>query len=649
MAKLKFWLLLLTAFVVSLATAQTHKPVHWTVTFEPADVRAGEVGYVVFNATLEKGWHLYALKNTADATPTSFKVGTGPWVAAGSPSQGKPIVKYDENFMANTAIFEETATFRVPVKLKADAKDAQKGSIDVKFQACNAVTCMRPATESYAVEFKVTPGAARPDHLKAAAVVDDPVTPEATPKASPARPGADVAGNTDEFAKKYKDAVDGGLFGFFVFAFTTGLFALVTPCVFPMIPITVSFFTKGKGAENGKTSYKGAVAYCLGIIGTFTGLGLAMTAIFGATGINRLAANPYVNLGLAALFIVLALSLFGLFEIGLPPALVNKLGTKSRSTGGIGGPLLMGLTFSLTTFTCTVPFVGTLLAGAAKGSYLYPTVGMLGFSLAFALPFFLLALFPQFLAKLPKSGSWLATVKAFMGFLEIAAALKFLSNADLMWQLGILTREVFLALWTTIAVISALYLLGGVKLGHEEGGGKIGWLRRLVGVAMLYAAVVCLQGIQGKPLGDFSAFLPPNPYPGQDLKGVGPFSWESDYDAALAKAKAEGKNVFIDFTGVSCTNCRYMEDNIFPLPKIADRMKQFVLVKLYTDRETPSDQKNAKLQDELGKVSTLPLYVMVGSDGKVIKIHQQQPPISNAEQFESALDAGLKSKITAWR
>ncbi len=623
------------------AGAQKLQPIHWTATFEPADTRAGEVGTIVVHAEIDKGWHVYALKDTADATPTSFTLPAGPFEAAGDASSDNPIVKFDSNFQANTASFEEKADFRVPVRIKAGTSGSVNAKIGVRYQGCDATRCMRPTTEEVAVTVTVAPGAARPDRTKAAAITSGRSSATPPPSQTPTQ-----AAGTDEFAQKVKAAQEGGPFAFFWFAFTYGLAALLTPCVFPMIPITVSYFTKER-KDGGKTNYKGASAYCLGIIGTFTGLGLVMTALFGATGISKLATNPWVNLALALLFLVLAANLMGLFEIRLPSGMVNKIGAKSRSGGGLLGPILMGLTFSLTSFTCTVPFVGTILAAAAKeGNYLNPTIGMLAFSLAFALPFFLLAMFPQLLAKLPKSGGWLATVKVFMGFLEVAAALKFLSNADLVWQAGWLTRSVFLALWAAIGILGGLYLLGAIRLPHDDPETKIGWPRRGFGLATLGAAVLCLAGIQGRPLGKFSAFLPPEPYPGQSTKGE-LYAWGDSYDAALATAKQTHRNVFIDFTGVSCTNCRYMEDNIFPLPSVHERFDQFVLVRLYTDRPTKSDEANAVLQDKIAKVSTLPCYVMISPEGKVLKVHQQQPGLNDEEQFVGALDVGLGKRLSA--
>ncbi|MCC2671854.1 MAG: Thiol:disulfide interchange protein, partial [Armatimonadetes bacterium] len=404
-----------------------------------------------------------------------------------------------------------------------------------------------------------------------------------------------------------------GLLGFVWLSITMGFLALLTPCVFPMVPITVSFFAKQQETSPG-SGIRAAVAYCVGIIGTFTGIGVVMALLFGASSISRFATNPIVNLALAILFVVMAVNLFGGFEIILPSWLVQKSHAGTQR-GGLMGPLLMGLTFTLTSFTCTVAFVGTLLAATTQGNVLWPIVGMLGFSTAFASPFFLLALFPQWLAKLPKSGGWLVTVKAFMGFLELAAALKFLSNTDLVWNLGFITRPVFLAIWFGIAAAAGAYMLGWLRLPHDSGG-KVGPVRAAFGIATLVGAVFCLAGINGRSLGKMAAFLPPDNYgPTASRAGaVGEVAWLQSYEEAVARAKAEGKPLFIDFTGVTCTNCRLMEDQVFKKPEVVEAFKDFVTVQLYTDKETAESKRYQEMQlKKFGQV-TLPLYIVQTPD-----------------------------------
>ncbi len=388
---------------------------------------------------------------------------------------------------------------------------------------------------------------------------------------------------------------------------------------------------------------KNALAYWLGIVGTFTALWVVVALVFGATGLTTLANNPWLNLGLAVVFVALAFSLFGFFEIGVPSSVLNRLDGSGKA--GLVGPILMGLTFSLTSFTCTLPFVGAVLVSASQGQVLWPAIGMLAFSSAFCLPFFLLALFPAALSKLPRSGAWLATVKAFMGFVELAAAVKFVSSVDLgivPGGLGIVTREVFLAVWFGIALLAAFYLLGIVRLPHVPEG-KTGPLRYAVGAATIVGAGYLLLALNGRSLGTLEGFLPPSPYPGHgNDKEADGLTWIADYNTAVAKAKSEGKPLFIDFTGIYCTNCRDMERNMFPRPAINERLKGYVLARLYTDRDRPDDKRNQALLQKLTNTVTLPSYV---ADA------QGRPQLSEFTRDETAftafLDRGLSKALSA--
>jgi thiol:disulfide interchange protein DsbD len=351
------------------------------------------------------------------------------------------------------------------------------------------------------------------------------------------------------------------------------------------------------------------------------------------------------------LFTVLAFNLFGAFELMVPPALIERAQAGAQA-GRFFGPLAMGLTFTLTSFTCTVPFVGTLLATTTKGDIVWPVVGMLAFSTAFALPFFLLALFPQWLARLPKSGGWLVTVKAFMGFVELAAALKFLSSAELQWKLGLLTRPVFLALWFAIALVAACYMLGLLRFPHD-GTGRIGPARAAIGVLTLAAGLWVLTGMNGRPLGALSAFLPPLVYPGQagtaasGASGSG-VRWVDDYDSAVQQARAEHKLLFLNFTGINCGNCRVMEDNVLVHPDVTPSLKQFVAVELYTDKENDARSKQyQELEQKLfGQVST-PLYAVITPDGQKLGVTAYgNEYISRPARFAEFLAASKSRQAT---
>lgn len=601
---------LFLAALFALSGAQEY--VTWSAKLDPGVAPANGLAKVVLTAKIAAGFHTYSIHPVEGGPfPTTITLPENPVAEkAGDPGEDAPKIEMDPNFGKEIGRFDGSATFTLPVRIKAGVRGKKTFKVSVRFMSCNDQFCNPPKTVELPVPVEVSGS----------------VAPTA---GSTTTPGAN--GPVDAASAQIKQALDSGFWPLILLALGFGFLSLLTPCVFPMIPITVSFFSKQKG-EDDKIKLAGPVAYCLGIIGTFTLLGVAI----GATGLNRVATNPWVNIGLAALFIVLAASLFGVFEIRLPNWLINKASSKSRG-GGLVGPLLMGLTFTLTSFTCTVPFVGSLLVASAQKGLMYSIIGMLAYSTAFALPFFLLALFPSFLTKLPRSGAWLVTVKAFMGFLELMAALKFLSNVDLAFRLGWLTRPVFLAIWVTTAAVGGLYMLGWLRL-PSEGEPKVGWIRRGFGVATIGLAVFCLMGLTGRPLGQLSAFLPPDPYPGQTATHKGVLTWETTYTAALEKAKATNRNVFIDFTGIYCTNCRDIEENVFTRPEVEKTLGKFVLARLYTDDGSPENNANQELQKRLANgVVTLPLYVVVAPDGTVLKIHQQQPPIEDADQFLSAI------------
>jgi thiol:disulfide interchange protein len=568
MNRLKAFVGLLLTLITAAVNAQGH--VKWTV--HPG----ADPTHLVLHAQIDPGWHLYSTVPTKGEgpVPTTIKA-NAPLVLAGKIEESKPITKLDPNFNLVVNYFENSADFTLPIKLPASSK---QGAIAVNFQICNDSVCIPPSTT-------VVPLAAGTNNSAQPAGV--------TPQKS-----------GDAYSSSVQDARSGGLFAFVLFAFGAGLLSLLTPCVFPMIPITVSFFSKRRNDAGAKTGVSHAVAFCLGIVSSFAVFGIAVSLIFGATGIQRFATNPWVNLGLAALFLVLALSLLGIYSVNLPPKLVNAF-TGAQGSRGLLAPALMGLTFTLTSFTCTVPFVGTILAGAAQGDLLYPVVGMLAYGTAFSLPFFLLALFPQYLARLPKSGSWLETVKAFMGFVEIAAALKFLSNADLVLRTNILSRPVFLGIWTLVAIGAGLYLLNVYTLPGMERPSKLGPFRIAFGCGSLLLAMWFMTSLRGRSLGELEAFMPPTDS-----------GWLKDYQRALALAQKENRPILINFTGVTCTNCRWMEQNMFPRPPVKDALKKYITVELYTDRELSADEMNKQLEQNLTSTVTLPEYVTVSPEGK---------------------------------
>jgi thiol:disulfide interchange protein len=405
--------------------------------------------------------------------------------------------------------------------------------------------------------------------------------------------------------------------GFLWLAASTGLLSLLTPCVFPMVPVTVAYFSSPE--DRGSSGVRRALLFGLGIVGTFTVLGLALAAVFGAAGLNRFAADPWVNITLAGLFLLFAANLFGRLELRLPWRVVNAVDRSAREAprGSSLGALVMGATFTLTSVTCTAPFVGTLLVLASRGSWAMPVVGMIIYSTAFALPFVVLALAPRLVAKLPRSGEWIRTLRVLIGILEVGAAIKFVSNADMVLGWGVFTRKVVLFAWMVLAIAGAVYLGRDLRPKLE---------RRELRLAAILPAVIALllaawlgSGLSGRPLRQIEAFLPPAaPVPAL-ASGAGTLpTWLlNDYDGALKTARTSGKLVFVDFTGYTCTNCRWMEANIFNRPDVGAELGQFVLARLYTDGEGEMYERQQAFQEHTFGTVALPLYAVVDATGKV--------------------------------
>jgi thiol:disulfide interchange protein DsbD len=373
-----------------------------------------------------------------------------------------------------------------------------------------------------------------------------------------------------------------------------------------MVPITVSYFTSRAGRTR-RDAIVQALVYGAGIVLTFSGAGLALALAAGAAGLNQFAANPWVNLGITALFLAFALSLFGRVELALPSRVVTRAVSAEQRRAGYAGTLLMGFAFTLTSFTCTAPFLGSLLVVAATGDWVWPLAGMLAFSTVFALPFVALAIVPQRLAALPRAGVWLQSMKSAMGLLEIAAALKFLSNADLVWGWHIFTRDVVLAGWVVIAIALAW------QLGRPHGGRRVVW--RAAGAAAALALAAWLgAGLRGMRLGELEAFLPP-----ADARvltaGREPDWIVNDYAAAIDLARRENRPVLVDFTGYTCTNCRWMEANMFPRPDVALELARFVRVRLYTDGQGEPFTGFQRMQRETYGTVALPYYAALAPDG----------------------------------
>jgi len=680
---LAFALLALTTVAT---LAQVNKNVTWKVLTPTLKGKQGEVVNVKLQAMLVPKEHLYSTK-TAGASPTEFTVGEKGMFTlnGGVRADRKPIRAYDENFEDTTEFWEKGVTFTVPVKIAKNAEDGKaEGWVNVNFMTCNDARCIPPTDVKLTFNVEVAQDtASKTDTVVAPPVASTDTAASDTAAVAQATPAAGDSAGTPATGNQKQEGGNAataeateqeGLLGYLIRAFLAGLGSLLTPCVYPMIPITVSFFTK-RTQTTRRRSVRDATTYALGIILTFTGLGFLVSLIFGATGVNDIATNPLVNMIIAGIFIALALSLFGMFEIQIPTSVLNRLNRTANEQGNsIGGILLMGLVFTLTSFTCTVPFVGSVLFGVTQGEWLWPLMGMAAFSFAFSIPFFLLALFPALMKSLPKSGGWLNSVKVVMGFLELAFAFKFLSNVDLYYSSGILTREIFLALWVAIAIITTMYLLGRFQLPHDSPVDRIGPMRAVIAVGFLAVGLWFGTGLFGGRLGDIDAFIPPQEYPGKgntsmlaivtedvinamptaaanttatageqthEVSGV---KWiEDDFDKAMKLSRETGKPLFIDFTGIFCTNCRWMEKNMFPRQDVKTLMSNYVLVQLYTDRKDEASKRNRELLIGRFKTFTLPYYALITPDDKVIAtMGVDSRPVP--EEFIGFLKKGLTGK-----
>jgi thiol:disulfide interchange protein len=623
---------LLILAVLSVA-AFAQNPTKWILVSDAKgkSIKSGETITVLLKAEVEGDWHLYSLEQPKGGPiATTIKVAEGgKFEIAGKIGETPaPKMEPDPNFIIDgkpleTRFFTQAAQFTVQLKALADVA-TDTVALDVRFQLCNDTVCLPPRTKRVTFTGETDVGrTVFSSQPSASGQTEPPAAVQTTNNQTP----------TD-------------LWSFIWLAATLGALSLLTPCVFPMIPITVSYFTNHSAGSRAR-SVRLATIYSVGIIATFTLLGMLLAIFVGAAGINLFAANPWVNILIAAVFLFFAFNLFGAYEISVPTGLLTKLDSITRSHEGEGsgiiGALLMGLTFTLTSFTCTSPFVGTILVSASQGDWQMPLVGMLAFSTVFALPFFVLALVPQWVSRMPRAGGWMNSVKVTMGFLEVAAAMKFISNVDVVWKWGIFTRSTVLAIWIAIGIILSLYLLGKFQLSHDSKPERIGAFRLVSAILSLAISFWLITGLFGAKLGELEAFLPP------DLDGTSSFrvigagqdelKWiKNDYAAALAQAKAENKRVFVDFTGYTCTNCRWMEANIFPKPEVEAELKKFVLSSLYTDGEGEIYEKQQAMEQEMFGTVALPFYAIVDGDGKTIATF---PGLTrNAQEFVDFLKKG---------
>jgi thiol:disulfide interchange protein DsbD len=602
---------ILALLIAPPAPAQTPRrqdPVSWKLQID-ASAAPGARILARLTASIEEGWHLYSPTTPPGPIPTEIKIAPNPPVSSFRLYQPEPKRKFDPNFGNESRSFDKEAVFLFDIRLAPEASPGEAEiTAQVRYQVCSDTVCLRPVRKTAAARIQIAHGATSPPVEIPAGYSEVILLPAALPGqtsgAGPASAGApppvQQAGTED-------------LGNFLLLAFGFGLAAIFTPCVFPMIPITMSYFLNSGGG-----AVKNAVIFCLGIVVLFTGLGLATTVALGPFGVVQLGSNPWVNGFIALIFAAFALSLMGAYEIRLPSGLLTRLNAASQG-GGIGGTLLMGLTFALTSFACVGPFMGTLLAASVQGGRLQPVAGMAAFASGLASPFFFLALFPGYLRRLPKSGGWMSRVKMVLGFVVLAAALKYLSNVDEVMQWGILTRERFLAIWIVLLAMPGFYLLGMLRMEGVTKDEPVGVARALTGALFLVFSISLIPGMWGARLGELDAYIPA----AKNLF-VGPVSesklkWlKDDYPGALAQAKSEGKLALVSFTGYACTNCKWMKSNMFPRPEISGALSRFVLVELYTDGTDAASQANQRLQETKFQTVAIPHYAIVGPDETII-------------------------------
>ncbi|HKW96440.1 MAG TPA: cytochrome c biogenesis protein CcdA [Bryobacteraceae bacterium] len=599
-------LLLALALAPTAGRAEKLDPAKWSMTLDPEAAAPGSKVLARLAAKIEPGWHLYSLSTPAGGPiPTTIRVPDNPAIANFRIFEPKPKRAYDPNFQLDTETYEGEPVFLIELELKKGAVAGRAGvNAAVRYQMCNDRMCLPPVNREAAATLMVDAGAKSAAFTIPAGYIEfkPGSAPGAARATAPPSPG-------DERG-----------FGFFVLtAFGFGLAAIFTPCVFPMIPITMSYFLNRPSGSRREGVVQAAI-FCAGIVVLFSGLGLAATLILGPFGIVQLGSNPWVNGFIAAIFLVFGLSLLGAFEITIPSSVLTKLDRVSQK-GGTAGTLIMGLTFSLASFACVGPFVGTLLAASVGSGGTRPLAGMIAFSAGLASPFFLLAMFPSYLKKMPKSGGWLARVKVVLGFIILAAMLKYLASVDQVMQWNLLTRERFLAAWIVLFAMAGLYLLGYVRL---EGVGKdelLGLWRLLIGMCLVGFAISLAPGMFGGRLGELDAYVPPaSATSGFSLGGgeTGLVWMKNQLPEAMARARREEKLVLANFTGYACTNCHWMKANMFTRPEIRSALGSFVLVDLFTDGTDEASRRNEELEEKTFGTAAIPYYAIFDADGKIV-------------------------------
>ncbi|GAA3604253.1 cytochrome c biogenesis protein CcdA [Flavivirga amylovorans] len=680
------FILLLALFFLTVSHSQVFDPVKWSTSVE----KISDTEYkLISKANIESGWHLYSQdvpEGGPIATTFTFNDAGGAFKAIGNTIEEEGHTVNDPIFEMEIKFFEDKAAFEQKIKVLGDKKTV---NATVEFMVCDDTRCLPPKEVDLVFNLPAITKPEPKDVKEKTVVNETPSITEANEDTHAPKPKLKeekeetVTEKTEKASSK--SGSKKGLWTIFFIAFLSGFAALLTPCVFPMIPMTVSFFTKQ--SKNKAAGIRNAIIYGISIMVIYVLLGVIVSLIFGPDALNALSTNVWFNIAFFLLLIIFAVSFLGAFEIMLPNSWANKVDSQA-DRGGLVGIFFMALALAIVSFSCTGPIVGTLLVeAAAGGSQIGPIVGMLGFSLAIALPFALFAAFPGWLNSLPKSGGWLNTVKVVLGFLELALAFKFLSNADLVLQLHWLEREVFIAIWIAIFGGLALYLFGKIQLPHDSPLTHISVGRLCLGLLTLSFTIYMIPGLWGAPLNLISAFPPPQHY-SESPYGVGFAKTNSgtasadnhidipegahlmpphnilafnDYDKGLAYAKKVGKPVMIDFTGHACVNCRKMEQNVWVKPKVLDILKKdVVLISLYVDDKRKLEasevidsklrpgkklkyigQKWSELQTIKYKTNSQPFYVLMDhNEGNLIDPVAYTPDV---DEYYKWLEKGISN------
>lgn len=672
------------ALIALTLQAQILTPVKWKIKLE--DPGTAEKA-IVFTATSDKGWHLYDMnlpKGGPVSTSFTFEVLNGAELIGTPESSQKPTTVFDEQFNMNLRWYPGTVSFTQKFKVTDPAKFKMEGTVE--FMACNDETCLPPdnigfefdkknirmdaaiastsaddSQTAQAEEATQDTEAAQPTEDASALATDNPSTasaPAATTLTDSPELWTPVMDQLKSFGDSTVSATDTSWIFIFFAGFLGGLIALLTPCVWPMIPMTVSFFLKR--TKDRKKAIRDAITYGMSIIIIYLVMGLLITGLFGASALNDLSTNAVFNILFFLLLVVFAISFLGAFELVLPSSWTNKMDTKADSTTGILSIFFMSFTLVLVSFSCTGPIIGTLLVQAASmGTAVGPAIGMFGFALALSIPFSLFAIFPNMLQSMPKSGGWLNSVKVVLGFLELALALKFLSVADLAYGWRLLDREVFIVLWIVIFSMLGAYLLGKIKFSHDSDLPYVSVPRLFMAIISFAFAIYMVPGLWGAPLKAISAFAPPLYTQDFNLYKSEVHAAFDDYEAGMAYAKKTNKPVMIDFSGFGCVNCRKMEAAVWTDPKVKQILEEdYVLITLIVDDKTKlpapieieENGKTRKLKTIGDKWSYLqrskfganaqPFYILLDGKGQPLgPSYAFDEDVSNYIQF---LQKGLK-------